>query len=152
MNTIQLEGTGCYFRWTCDVCGELQEKDGMRSRIVIEDEPNVTLDICKTCLDAGPDGAIERALKSAEELEELARSIREDYPRVIKGISEWKTGADYDNVQAAWELEFEKECAKDEGLSLEEWREKHKAVFSTPPVTPSGEPDWAAMDNDEFPF
>lgn len=107
MTEITLRWTGQYFRWTCDFCGEPQEKDGMLSCIGPQDQHN-SPEICQTCLDAGPEGAIERAKKYAERVQEHAKSLIEDVPEIIHGVSAWRTGADYKAVFDAGEEELQK--------------------------------------------
>ena len=102
-------GTG-YFRWVCDICGETQEKDGMYSRVIFPyDERGMMLhyDICRNCLEAGVEGAIERSKKRAKELEELAQVHKECIPNVLRAVSEWKCGKDYDAVHKAFEKEMQ---------------------------------------------
>jgi hypothetical protein len=98
---IKLEAYRGYTRWACDVCGETQEKDGMLSTV----EPD-GIDICRACLEAGPEGAIERAAKQAERLQEYVNSLRVDYPVLLRSVTEWKTGKDYDAVINAREKQI----------------------------------------------
>src|SRR5262245_53126357 len=103
--TIKLEATAIYFRWSCDVCGETQDKDGMFSEIKVEEDEKIA--ICRTCLDAGVDGAIERAAKQAQRIQEYVDSLRNDYPVILRSVDQWKTGKDYDAVFKAFDSQFE---------------------------------------------
>ena len=110
--TIELEAGRGYLRWVCDICGETQEKDGMLSRVVfLADSIGMRLDydICRNCLEAGVEGATERSVKRAEYLEVLAQSHREAIPNVLRMVSEWKTGKDYDAVCEEFEKQFREE-------------------------------------------
>lgn len=132
MNTkpvIELKGGGGYTRWVCDICGDTQEKDGMISRVVFQvDGVHCHYDICRTCLDAGIEGAVKRSHEHAEYLELLAAVHREAVPEVIRSIAEWKSGKDYDAAIKAFEREFMQslkkihclECGTPEG-ELHEW-------------------------------
>ena len=106
-NTIELKAGKGYFRWTCDICGGLQEKDGMDSRVVFEvDGAGCYYDICRACLDAGVEGAATRSIKRAEQLEEWVVLHREAIPNILSMVSEWKSGKDYDAVSEQFEREL----------------------------------------------
>ncbi|MBN1451136.1 MAG: hypothetical protein JW963_08995 [Anaerolineales bacterium] len=154
MNTITLEATGCFFRWTCDVCGEMQEKDGMKSQVNYDGEGS--FDVCRNCLEAGPEGMIKRGAEHADRLQKYVDALRTELPEVVHNIAEWKTGADYDAQIEAFNDAFVEECAKDEGLTVEEWKAKHNTAI----VDGGDKLAWEteavqipeAADLDEFPF
>ena len=103
---IELEERKGYLRWVCDVCGEMQGKDGMRPAVK---DGEGEINICRTCLEAGVDGAIERAIKHAERLQRYVDSLRTDYPVLLRSVIEWKTGKDYDAVFDAFEKQLQAE-------------------------------------------
>lgn len=120
---IELEGTGCYFRWTCDICGDVQEKDGMSSKVIISEDKDDYLEICRTCLDAGVEGAIERSIKHANRLQEQVNAIRGELPVYLHSVSEWKTGEDYDAAFSAFNDLLEQEQIKISFDKLPEFEE-----------------------------
>lgn len=127
-STIEIQGTGIYTRWTCDICGELQDKDGVNSRVVFEVNGCICdYDICRVCLDAGIEGAAERSIKRAEKLEEWAALHREGIPDVLRHVSEWKSGKDYDDVSEAFEKELMDATAE---TRLKEWRDAQSVYFA----------------------
>ena len=149
--TIELEGTGQYFDWKCDFCGEWTD-DGMRSQITVPDMEGEDgqaeiegrrfgYDICKTCLDAGADGVVERTIKHAERLEDQAKALREGLTLFAKNVKEWKTGADYQRVSDEFEAELEK-------MMKGEWKPSEEASTE---VSEDGISDFMRDDDDDVP-
>jgi hypothetical protein len=102
MTEITIEHSRGYVRWSCNVCGETQDKDGQRSLLVQNDDSD-SMNICRACLQAGPEGAIERAKKYANLLQDHAKFLVEGVPDIVHAVGVWKTGADYDAVLEAGE-------------------------------------------------
>lgn len=139
MNTITLEANNGYFNWTCDVCGELQNDDGMNSQVNYNGD---TFDICRTCLDAGPDGTIKRGAEHADRLQKYVDALRTELPEVIREIAEWKTGADYDGEIEKRNAEFTAQGIAEGWLSAPEAQ----------PVNIPVDPETSLEPCDEFPF
>jgi hypothetical protein len=110
---IKLEATGILFKWGCNCCGEIQPEDGMRSWIIVPpssgSEESRIYKICRSCLDAGLEGAIRRYYgPNLTEEKILKYADRDKIVSVLRRVTNWKTGAEYDAVYEEGLREFYK--------------------------------------------
>jgi Fe-S-cluster-containing hydrogenase component 2 len=73
-----------------------------------------SMEICKRCLDAGPEGVIERAKKYANRLQDHVNFLTNDIPGIVRSVNTWKTGVDYKAVYDTGEAEIKKLCEEEE--------------------------------------
>jgi hypothetical protein len=73
--------------------------------------------ICRACWEAGVEGAIERSNTHAARLEKWAQFQREVIPNILRMVSDWKTGKDYDDVIQAFEQELSNSLSEAEKKS-----------------------------------
>ena len=123
-STIEIQGGAGYTRWVCDICGELQEKDGMNSRVWFEvDDCGCNYRICRACLDAGVEGAVGRSMQRAKQLEDIVAMHRDSVPAVLRAVAEWKSGKDYDAAYKAFEDEVSRSI-------YQTWKDAQTAYFA----------------------
>ncbi len=71
---ITLRPNNCFWRTGCAICGEGFELDSVNAAVPNDDDQSKWLDVCRGCIEAGPDGMKQRARAAAERVMEGARA------------------------------------------------------------------------------
>ena len=106
-NIIIITAGAGYTRRLCNVCGSVSD-DGMASNIVGATDGEIDFasgacGICRTCLDAGKEGAVARSKAYAERVREHLNWLESELPLLIDSVSDWKDGSEYDSISDEWE-------------------------------------------------